>query len=85
MDISSYFKQTIEKNASDLHLAAGSLPALRIAGELVPLDVKKIDNDELKKEIYSLINEKTRERLKRRRELDISNKKFLSFIFNRFY
>ncbi len=76
MDISSYFKQTIEKNASDLHLAAGSLPALRIAGELVPLDVKKIDNDELKKEIYSLINEKTRERLKRRRELDISKEFF---------
>ena len=38
MDLSYYFKQAIEKNASDLHLAEGSVPSLRIAGELVKID-----------------------------------------------
>ena len=44
MDISSYFKQAIEQNASDLHLAAGSIPALRISGELIKLNHGVVEN-----------------------------------------
>ena len=77
MDISFYFKQAIEKNASDLHLAAGSIPALRIGGELVKLNHGVvIDNDDLEQAVYALIDKKTRERFARRRELDFSQEFF---------
>jgi twitching motility protein PilT len=76
MDISYYFQQAIERGASDLHLAAGSVPALRIAGELIKLNHGIIENKELEKAVFSLINEKTKERFRRKRELDISQEFF---------
>lgn len=72
MDISSYFKEAITKNASDLHLVAGSVPSLRIGGELIKIKQDELDADELKKAIYSLVDQKTVERFERKRELDIS-------------
>ena len=37
MELEPYFKTAIENNASDLHLVEGSVPALRISGELTRL------------------------------------------------
>jgi len=76
MDISSYFKQAIEKNASDLHLAAGSIPALRIGGELVKLNHGVVENEDLKQAVILLIDKKTMERFERHRELDFSQEFF---------
>lgn len=76
MDIASYFKQAIEQKASDLHLAAGSIPALRIGGDLVKLNHGIISNEDLEKAIFSLIDEKTKNRFERRRELDFSQEFF---------
>ena len=72
MDISTYFKEAIDRKASDLHLVAGSVPALRIDRDLIKLHEEKIDNVELKKAIFTLIEKKTQERFRRKRELDIS-------------
>jgi len=76
MDISSYFKQAIEQNASDLHLAAGSIPALRISGDLIKLNHEVIANENLEQAIFSLIDKKTVEEFKSRRELDFSQNFF---------
>lgn len=76
MDIASYFKQAIEQNASDLHLAAGSIPALRIGGELIKLNHGLIENEDLKQAVTSLIDKKTMERFVRKRELDFSQEFF---------
>ncbi len=76
MDISSYFKQAIEQKASDLHLAAGSIPALRISGELIKLNHGIVENNELAAAIHKLIDEKTWERFQRKRELDFSQEFF---------
>ena len=76
MDISTYFKQAIEQNASDLHLAAGSIPALRIGGDLVKLNHGVIQDEDLRQAILSLIDDKTKERFERRRELDFSQEFF---------
>jgi twitching motility protein PilT len=76
MDISSYFKQAIEQNASDLHLAAGSIPALRIGGELVKLNHGIVKNEDLEQAITSLIDKKTMEKFARHRELDFSQEFF---------
>lgn len=80
MDISSYFKEAINKNASDLHLVAGSVPSLRIGGELIKINQKILDDKELKEAIFSLIDKKTIERFERKRELDFSQE----FFGNRF-
>src|SRR3989338_6897213 len=72
MDISHYFKQAIKQNASDLHLVAGSVPALRIGGDLVKLKHEVVTNEELEKAVFSLIDKKTMERFARHRELDFS-------------
>jgi len=76
MDISSYFKKAIDKQASDLHLVAGSIPAIRTGGDLIKLDQGAIDNKELKAAIRTLINDKTWERFERKRELDFSQEVF---------
>ena len=76
MDISAYFKIATKKNASDLHLVAGSVPALRIGGDLIKIDENKIDNNELKEAIKVLIGEKSWARFKRKLEMDISREFF---------
>ncbi len=72
MDISHYFKQAIEQKASDLHLVGGSIPALRIGGDLIKLNHGIIDSKELEDAIFSLIDKKTRVKFERHRELDFS-------------
>ncbi|MCK4554471.1 PilT/PilU family type 4a pilus ATPase [Candidatus Parcubacteria bacterium] len=76
MDISYYFKQAVDRSASDLHLAAGSIPALRVSGELVKLRENPIKQNELKDAIYFLIDKKTQERFERKREMDFSKEFF---------
>ncbi len=72
MDISSYFKQAIESEASDLHLVAGSIPAIRVHGDLVKLNHDILKNDDLKKAIKKLIDENTWKKFQETRELDFS-------------
>ncbi len=72
MNLSYYFKQAISKKASDLHLVEGSVPALRVAGELIKISDKAIPVGELKYAIFSILDKNTKERFKRRRDLDLS-------------
>lgn len=76
MDIYSYFKEAIERGASDLHLVGGSVPALRLNGELIKLNHAMLDNSDLKKAVFSLIGKESEERFRRRRELDLSREFF---------
>lgn len=76
MDISGYFKQAIEQKASDLHLASGSIPALRIEGELVKLNHSVLKDKDMEEAIRALINEKNWEMFSRKRELDFSQEFF---------
>lgn len=76
MDIASYFKQAVDHKASDLHLAAGSIPALRVEGELLKLNHGVIENKDLEAAIRTLIDQKTWEILNVKRELDIAQEFF---------
>lgn len=76
MNISDYFQKAIERNASDLHLVAGSAPTLRINGELIKIDEIILESKDLEKGVYSLIDSKTKERFERKRELDFSKEFF---------
>ncbi|MFH1427512.1 MAG: PilT/PilU family type 4a pilus ATPase [Patescibacteria group bacterium] len=72
MDIKNYFKQAIDRKASDLHLVGGSQPAVRVDGELIKISEEKLDANELEKALYEIIFGKGKEKFKREKEMDIS-------------
>lgn len=71
MDVASYFRRTIDNNASDLHLVEGSIPCIRIAGELVCLEEKPLEKDELKESIYKLMDANSIEAFEKNRDIDL--------------
>ncbi len=73
MDIRTLLKIATEKKASDLHLTAGSVPVLRINGDLVPLtEFPKMSKEESKRSVYSILNDKQKAIFERELELDFS-------------
>ena len=61
-----------ERNASDLHIASGAPPTLRVHGHLVALEYPPLTPDQTKALAYSLITTEQRERFEANHELDFS-------------
>jgi twitching motility protein PilT len=55
--IDAFFKLMNEQGASDLHMATGSQPILRIRGEMERIKYKLLENDELKAMLYEIAPE----------------------------
>jgi twitching motility protein PilT len=55
--IDAFFKLMHEQGASDLHLAAGQPPALRVDGEIERVKYKILDNNTLKGMLYEIAPE----------------------------
>ncbi|HUU40047.1 MAG TPA: type IV pilus twitching motility protein PilT [Desulfatiglandales bacterium] len=55
--IDAFFKLMNEQKASDLHMAAGQQPILRIRGELERVKYKVLDDDSLKAMLYEITPE----------------------------
>ncbi len=55
--IDAFFKLMNDQGASDLHLAAGKQPVLRIRGELERVKYKELDDDTLKAMLYEIAPE----------------------------
>jgi len=72
MNLKSFFKQAIEKDASDVHLVGGELPMLRVEGELKPLDDKTLNNKELETSIFEILSKEQKDRYQGELELDFS-------------
>lgn len=56
VDLHQMLKETVEKKASDLHLAVGALPQFRLDGELVPLSNEKLTKEALDSVLDCLSN-----------------------------
>lgn len=52
--IDAFFKLMNEQGASDLHLAAGQPPALRIRGDIERIKYKVLDNEDLRAMLYEI-------------------------------
>jgi len=64
---------TIQENASDLHIAVGHPPVLRITGRLVPLTkFKKIIPEDSQGLAFELMTEEQKERFLQKKEIDFS-------------
>jgi twitching motility protein PilT len=55
--IDAFFKLMNDQGASDLHLAAGQQPALRIRGEIERVKYKPLTNDDLRSMVYEITPE----------------------------
>lgn len=67
-----YLRKMVEREASDLHLAAGSPPRIRIDEELVNLEDFPLNSDQVKELAFSLLSPQQAERFEREKELDMA-------------
>jgi twitching motility protein PilT len=67
-----YFETMLETGASDLHLSVGYPPMLRLKGDLVPHGQAPLDEPTLRRLLDELLDERTRERFHRDRDLDFA-------------
>jgi len=65
-------KLTVEKKASDLHLIAGFQPALRINGNITPVDYPTLTPEDVESLISSLLTPEQMNKLETNLELDFS-------------
>lgn len=70
--IDELFKLQVEKGASDLHLAAGSPPCLRLHGEMHKLEFKALSNEEVQALIFEILSEKQKKNFIENWELDLA-------------
>ncbi len=74
MTIKELLKFTVEMEASDLHISAGSHPMIRVHGQMKKLNLPKSTPEEVKELIYSTMNETQKEIFEKKLEIDFSTK-----------
>jgi twitching motility protein PilT len=72
MEIRDLLLLCIEKGASDLHITEDEPPILRVDGRLLRTDFEKLDKQDLKKMIYTVLSNSQKEVFERELELDFS-------------
>jgi len=72
IEMRDLFLMCIEKKASDLHLTENEPPILRIDGKIHRMGQQKLHKDDLKKTIYSILNNTQKEMFEKNLELDFS-------------
>ncbi|MHB1341754.1 MAG: type IV pilus twitching motility protein PilT [Coriobacteriia bacterium] len=72
MDLNELLMDLIERGGSDLHLAVGMPPVMRINGRLIPSDLPRLSAKETKQLLYAILTEDQRERLEREWEFDFA-------------
>ena len=65
-------RRTLEMNASDLHLTAGSPPQVRVHGDLQRLDMPELTPSDTKQYAYSVLTDAQKKRFEEALELDFS-------------
>lgn len=72
MDMAEILKETLDLHASDLHLAVGVPPMVRIDGHLQGLDHPVLMPNEARELIYSVLSQDQRQKLETDWEVDLS-------------
>ncbi len=68
--IDELFTIMLEQGASDLHLAAGAAPSLRLNGEMVQLESPPLTNEEVQYLVFEILSEKFKKMFVENWELD---------------
>jgi len=72
MELVDLLKGMLDKGASDLHLAAGRPPVLRIDGELQDTDYPPLSPNDTRRLVYGVLTDSQKARFERDKELDFS-------------
>lgn len=72
MDLVDILLEVLERDASDLHLAVGAPPIVRMNGALEHLDYPKLSSHDTRELIYSILSQDQRQRLENEWEIDFS-------------
>lgn len=73
IDIATMLKQAIAENASDIHVAVGRPPIMRIDGQLIEIEnCESLVPEQCKNLIYSILTDEQKEKFERNKELDFS-------------
>jgi len=70
--IDDLLREVHEKGASDLHLAVGVPPIIRVDGALVPLPFDKVSSQDSQRIIYDILTDEQIQRFETELELDFS-------------
>ncbi|MCP4810380.1 MAG: type IV pilus twitching motility protein PilT [Proteobacteria bacterium] len=62
----------VKIGASDIHVGAGEIPAMRVDGEIKRLDLPALNNDDAKRLAYSVMSEKQKTQFENNLEVDFS-------------
>jgi len=60
LEVNKMFRACVKHEASDLHLKVGRPPMLRVDGSLLPMDRPPIDDEEMVRLCFPLMNERSR-------------------------
>jgi twitching motility protein PilT len=72
MELIDLLKGMLDKGASDLHLAVGRPPTIRVDGDLVDTAYPPLTAEETRRLIYSVLTDTQKARYEREKELDFS-------------
>ena len=72
MELVDLLKNMLEKGASDLHLAVGRPPSLRIDGELEDTPYPPLTPQDTRRLVYGVLTDSQKARFEREKELDFS-------------
>jgi twitching motility protein PilT len=73
IDFASVLGQMVAEKASDVHLSPGVPPAMRVRGQIVPMDgFEKMTQQDTREIVYSVLNDAQRKRFENERQLDLA-------------
>lgn len=73
MEINELLKVAVAQGASDLHIKVGSLPIIRIHGELVPMSTeKKLIQEDTQRIAFSVMSPAQREIFEKKKDIDFA-------------
>ncbi|NDF12845.1 MAG: type IV pilus twitching motility protein PilT [Proteobacteria bacterium] len=72
MEITELLIHTKKHKASDLHLASGQPPIMRINGDMMPLKSERLTQDEVKGMLYAVMTESQKAEYERDLEIDFA-------------
>ncbi len=70
--IDSFLHLVVDQRASDLHLHAGSVPLIRVDGDLIPLPYRKLTSEQSRRFLYEIMTPSQRETFDRESEVDFA-------------
>ncbi len=66
------FRVMVKNEASDLHLTSGSIPSLRVHGDIQALNYRALNDNEVRALIYEILNDEQIKRFESTNEMDCS-------------